>query len=156
MKETITVIGLGRVGLPLAAWLAKSGHQVFGVDNNPECITKLQRGEIPFQEEGLERLIKLYIGDSLVVTHDLSCISKSSIIILTLGTPVDEHLKPVFDQIDDVVEQMAQYLRPGQTVVLRSTLAPGTTERVATALQQVTGMQLGSDFFVAYCPERIS
>lgn len=156
-KNAITVIGLGRVGLPLAIYLAENKFQVFGVDNDLAKLETLNRGEMPFFEERAEPLLKKHIRKGLKFTDDLQYAAKNSaVLILTLGTPVDEFLNPVFSQIESIIKDLNSFLRKGHLLVLRSTVSPGTTEYIKRYIEKHSELKVGKDVFLAFCPERIA
>ncbi len=155
-KKTISVIGIGRVGLPLALFLSDKGFKVFGVDSDRQKIQRLDKGEMPFFEEGAGKLLKKHIKRSFVPTADYSRVKESATIILTLGTPVDPNMDPIYDQIDDVLTLICRYLKKNQLLILRSTIAPKTTLYVKDFIEKKTRLKVGINFFLAYCPERIA
>src|SRR3989344_8080429 len=91
-NEIVAVVGLGRVGLPLALFLASKGHHAYGIDVDQEKVNTVARGQMPFMEDGAPELLKKHVNKTLHATTDFASISKSKIIILTLGTPVDENM----------------------------------------------------------------
>src|SRR3989344_2328354 len=154
-KLTISVVGTGRVGLQLAIFLADLGHEVWGFDTDQNKVNIVSKGQMPFMEEGAPDLLKKYINKSLFVTTDFQNIKKSNVIILTLGTPVDENMNPSLVQIDRAMESIKPNLRKGQLLILRSTVSPGTTEYVKSLLKEA-GFRVGVNFYLAFCPERIA
>lgn len=157
MKEiTISVVGVGRVGLPLALVLANEGLNVFGIGRNQEKINLLNKKIMPFMEKGADRLLKKYVNKNLIFTIEYKAIKESEVIILTLGTPVDENMNPVLDQIDESIEQMIPYLKKNQLIILRSTISPKTTFYVKEKIELKTKFRVGKNIFLAFCPERIA
>lgn len=154
-KLTVCVVGIGRVGLPLALFLADKGHTVYGLDVNQEKISDLTKKQLPFMEEGAQALLNKYINNKFFVSGDFTNISKAKVIILTLGTPVDENMNPSLVQIDRVLAVATPYFKKGQMLILRSTVSPGTTDYVRSYLEQI-GFNIGKDFYLAFCPERIA
>jgi len=153
----IAVFGIGRVGLPLAIYFAEHGQQVIGVDINADVVNNLQKGIMPFYEEGAEELMKKHINKLFTVTtNSQEAVKKSDVLILTLGTPVDEHINPVFSQIEKVLINIAPHLQKNQILILRSTVSPGATEYLKRFIEKNTKFKVGSDFFLAFCPERIA
>lgn len=152
----VAVIGIGRVGLPFALVLADSGFRVTGIDIDPHLVELVNSKKAPFMEHGLERHLDRFVGDGFEATSDLEAVTEVDYVVITVGTPVDENLNPVLDELLRVVEAIAPRLRRGQTIVLRSTMSPGTTERVAKYVEAITGLKVGRDVFVAACPERIA
>lgn len=154
-NKTVAVIGIGRVGLPLALVLADSGYKVFGIGRNIEKMYLLLNGQMPFIDEGAD-LLKKYVGSSFFPTVSYETISNSDVIILTLGTPIDENMNPVLDQIDTAIEKMIPYLKNEQLIILRSTVSPTTTTYVKEKLESQTKFKVGKDIFLAFCPERVA
>jgi len=154
-KKTVCVIGIGRVGLPLALVLADNGHKVYGITRNQVKIDSLNKGKMPFVEEG-GNLLRKYVGKTLLLTSDYSPIKESDVLILTLGTPIDENMNPVLDQINSAIEDMIPYLKKGQLIILRSTVSPRTTIYTKDQIELATKFEIGKDIFLAFCPERIA
>jgi UDP-N-acetyl-D-mannosaminuronic acid dehydrogenase len=156
MNETIAIIGLGRVGLPLALVLADAGARVFGIDISADLLIQLRMRQMPFLEEGCQDLLARHLGVNFFPGDDLAVVAEASTIILTLGTPVDEHMNPIFSQVEDTTRKMLPFLRPGALIVLRSTLSPGTTEYLRRMIERSSEFRIGKDLFLAFCPERIA
>lgn len=155
MKK-IAIIGIGRVGLPLGLAFAESGYKVFGVDVRPDIITTLKNGKMPFIEKGGLLLLKKHIDKNFIPTIDYSLAKDCDYIILTLGTPVDENMNPSMTQINSALNSLKRYFRPRQTLILRSTVYPGTTQYVKFFLNKIKKIQVGKNFCLAFCPERIA
>lgn len=155
-KDVITVIGIGRVGLPLALILANAGLTVFGIGRDEKKILNINKGKMPFIEKGASKLLKKHGGKNFFATNNYSCIEQSEYIILTLGTPIDENMNPVYDQINAALELSQPFLRSGQTLILRSTVSPRTTRYVTSIIDNLNELEVGKNFFLAFCPERIS
>ncbi len=154
-KTVVTVIGIGRVGLPLALVLADNGFLVHGIGRTQTKIDKLKKGIMPFMEEGIHEL-KKHIEKSFFPTTSYKVIADSDIIILSLGTPIDENMNPVLDQINEVLYAIMPFLKKGQLIILRSTISPNTTNYVKEAIEIRTKLRVGRDIYLAYCPERIA
>lgn len=154
-KVAVSVVGIGRVGLPLALFLAERGHLVYGLDVDQEKINLISKKHMPFMEDGAEELLKKHVNKSFITTADFSKISQSKVIILTLGTPVDENMNPSLVQIDKALATASPYFKKDQLLILRSTVSPGTTEYVRSILNEL-GFQVGTNFYLAFCPERIA
>lgn len=155
-NSTVAVIGIGRVGLPLALILAEKGFTVYGIGRNEKKTEQVNEGIMPFMEKGAPSILRRVKGKTFFATVDYSHVVKCDFIILTLGTPIDENMNPVFSQIHDAVASMKQFLRPGQTLILRSTVTPGTTKYVRSMLEADKSLKVGINFFLAFCPERIA
>ncbi|MDO8657826.1 MAG: nucleotide sugar dehydrogenase [Candidatus Levybacteria bacterium] len=155
-NKNVAVIGIGRVGLPLALVFANEGFTVYGVGRSKEKISSLKDGKMPFIEKNADNLLKKHVNKNFIPTIEYKEISKCNYIILTLGTPIDENMNPVFDQIISALKNASPYLRKGQTLILRSTVSPKTTEYVQSFLNDLPGITVGKNFYLAFCPERIS
>ncbi len=152
----LSVIGIGRVGLPLALAFASKGVQVTGMDINEKYLDILRSKKMPFIEEEAEEILSSTLGKAFTVTSSLEEAMKSENIILTLGTPVDQHMNPDFSQIDSVLEKMCKNLHAGHLIILRSTVSPGTMEYVTGYIEESTKFRVGRDVFLAFCPERLA
>lgn len=155
-KNKVAVVGIGRVGLPMALVLADSGFVSFGIGRDPNKITAILEGIMPFIEKGAPELLKKYINKSFFPTTSYEVIKEVRTAILTLGTPIDENMNPVYDQIDSALNSMKPYLRKGQLLILRSTVSPKTTDYVKKFIDDIDGLKVGENFFLAFCPERIA
>jgi len=156
LRNTISIVGTGRVGLPLALFLAEKGNTVFGLDVDEEKINLISKGIMPFMEEGAKDLLERNINKNFFVSTDFSLISKSKVVILTLGTPVDENMNPSLVQIDNALATIKPHFVPGQLLILRSTVSPGTTKYVRSHINDIPKLKVGDNFFLAFCPERIA
>ncbi len=155
-QTSVAVIGIGRVGLPFALVLAEAGFKVYGIGRDPRKMVRLKAGEMPFMEGGGEALLKKHVNTNFLPTTDYSKIKECEYIILTLGTPVDENMNPIFDQVNSVCSSIAPYIQKNQALILRSTVSPRTTNYVKLFLNDIPGIKVGENFYLAFCPERIS
>ena len=157
MAYDVSVIGLGRVGLPLALCFADAGLSVLGVDNDTAKLSALRDGRMPFKEPGTDEMLeRVRRAGRLELSEHAADAAGADAIVLTLGTPALAHLEIDMGQIRSVLDDLLPVLGPHQLLVLRSTIAPGTTEFVAGYLEKHRGFDVGSDFFVAHVPERIA
>jgi UDP-N-acetyl-D-mannosaminuronic acid dehydrogenase len=144
--------GCGRVGLPLALAFARRGCAVDLLDAAPERVATVNAGRMPFHEDGADALLADAVRSGLIkATTDPTVLEDAAAIIVTIGTPVDEYLDPAVGEFDRAMNELLDRVRPGQLLVLRSTLFPGVTDRLARQLEQ----RGRSDVDLAYCPERI-
>lgn len=155
-EKTISIVGIGRVGLPLALVLADEGFKVYGIRRNKEKIKALKKRKMPFIEKDAPQLLQKYVNKSFFPTTDYSVIGKSNVIIITLGTPIDENMNPVLDQIDSALGNIIPFLKKNQLIILRSTVSPRTTLYVKDKIEINTKLKVGKDIFLAFCPERIA
>jgi UDP-N-acetyl-D-mannosaminuronic acid dehydrogenase len=153
MDCDVCVIGLGRVGLPLALCFADAGLKVLGVDNDPERLATIESGRMPFKEPGTDELLA---RSPIALSARASDAAQARSIVLTLGTPSLSHIEIDMGDIRAVLDDLLPLLDEGQLLVLRSTVAPGTTEFVAGYLEKHRGFTVGQDVFVAHVPERIA
>ncbi|MEQ8192526.1 MAG: nucleotide sugar dehydrogenase [Candidatus Eremiobacterota bacterium] len=151
-KFDICVIGGGgHVGLPLSIAFAEKGKKVIIYDTNHETMEIIKKGRMPFMEEGCEEILEKVINNNLFTTDRPECISESDIVVVVIGTPVDEHLNPKFRLMKKFFEDILPYLREEQIIILRSTIYPGTTEKIRNFLKKHI-----SKIEVCFCPERIA
>jgi len=154
---SVAVIGLGRVGLPLALSFADRGVEVIGVERDASVLRSLEAGRMPFQETGTQELLdRVLANGGFRSTERAPDAAEADHFVLTLGTPALVHLEIDVSQIRSALDDLLPVLRPGHSLVLRSTVAPGTTEWVAGYLEQRGGFTVGEDLFVSHVPERIA
>ena len=151
MSRIVVVGGGGHVGLPLALVLADSGHQSVSLDISRETVATINSGKMPFFEEGAQDLLsKTLLNGTYSATDDHKCIEQAEIVIVVIGTPVDEHLNPDPNSVVDAISVCIPYMNSNQLVLLRSTVFPGVTSRVKELFKS-HGIQPD----VTFCPERI-
>ncbi len=151
-RDDVCVVGgCGHVGLPLALTMARAGLRVTIQDINEEAVARVRAGEMPFLENGAEPVLREVVGKTLEVGSDPSVISMAKYVVVVVGTPVDEHLNPTFHTMRRFFEGILPRFVPGQCVVLRSTVYPGTTEKIHAMIREA-----GLDVRVAFCPERVA
>jgi UDP-N-acetyl-D-mannosaminuronic acid dehydrogenase len=157
MPADVSVIGLGRVGLPLALSFADRGLRVMGIDNDPVRLDAVRAGQMPFQETGTDALLeRLHPTGLLALSDRVEDAAAADHIVITLGTPSFSHIEIDMRGIRSALDDLLPHLRPGHALTLRSTIAPGTTDFVAGYLAKHRGFSIGEDLFVAHCPERIA
>jgi UDP-N-acetyl-D-mannosaminuronic acid dehydrogenase len=145
------------VGLPLALCFADRGLPVLGVDHNPQVLESIQSGRMPFSEAGTQELLdRVRESGQLSLSDRAADAAQSEDIVITIGTPSFSHLESDLRQVRAALDDLLPLLRPGHAVILRSTIAPGTTEFVAGYLEKRRGLRVGEDVFVAHAPERIA
>ncbi|WP_049563083.1 nucleotide sugar dehydrogenase [Nonomuraea sp. SBT364] len=156
-QPKVAVIGLGYVGSCYAAILAERGWHVTGIDTNTHLIQELQDGHCRYQEDGLAPLLEAAITDSrLSLTTDFAAITDADVLLLTVGTPVRTDGSMVEEQLGQASEQIGRHLRPGQLVLVKSTVPPGTTRDFVRPLLEQGGLTCGTDFNLAFTPERFA
>jgi UDP-N-acetyl-D-mannosaminuronic acid dehydrogenase len=205
LTADVAVIGLGRVGLPLALSFADRGLRVVGVDNDAARLGAVRAGRMPFAETGAQELLeRVSVFDleapsrvrarktersptrahahadangtqkdntppagqppangpatagALQLSERVADAAHARHIVITLGTPSFSHIEIDMRDIRAALDDLLGVLEPGHSLILRSTVAPGTTEFVAGYLAKHRGFAVGEDVFVAHCPERIA
>ncbi|MGH2782860.1 MAG: nucleotide sugar dehydrogenase [Thermoleophilaceae bacterium] len=157
MAQSVAVVGLGRVGLPLALSFAGRGLDVIGVEREPAVLEQVVAGRMPFHETGTQELLERVLAEGrFELTRTVQDAARADHIVLTLGTPSHVHIEIDMSQIRQVVDDLLPVLREGHSLILRSTVAPGTTDWVAGYVEQRRGFRAGEDLFVAHVPERIA
>ncbi len=154
-KARIGIIGLGYVGLPIALELNRKGFNVLGVDIDKERVDMINKGK-SFIDDVPTRDVAYYVKQKkLKATVDYKKLKEVDIIIICVPTPVNENKEPDLVPIINSSENIARILRSGQLVILKSTTFPETTEKVVLPILGRSGLMVGKDFFLAFCPERI-
>ncbi len=153
MAQTICVLGLGYIGLPTASVLANSGHRVIGVDIDASVVDALNRGRTNLFEPGLKTLVAGALGSGNLSVRTTPC--QADAFIIAVPTPFGPGHVPDLHHVREATEAIVPVLRPGALVVLESTSPPLTTRDLVAPLLSRSGLELGTDLFVAYCPERV-
>jgi UDP-N-acetyl-D-mannosaminuronic acid dehydrogenase len=150
--DVVVVGGCGHVGLPLAVALASRGSRVGIYDIDGDAVDRVNKGEVLFREDGLEELLHPALRDGMLsASTEPATISRASMVIVVVGTPVDEHLNPNPHEVARTIEGVIEHYRDGQLVVLASTVYPGVTRDVERLFARH-----GLEVDVACCPERIA
>ncbi len=151
---TIAVVGLGYVGLPLVRLVHDSGFRVIGYDADDAKISQLKRGESYIRHIGNELASELAASARFEPTSDARRLADADAILLCVPTPLGPHREPDLSFVLDCTEMVARTLRAGQLIVLESTTYPGTTREEMQPILEASGLVCGTDFFLAYSPER--
>jgi UDP-N-acetyl-D-mannosaminuronic acid dehydrogenase len=156
-QRLISVIGLGRVGLPLALCFADYGLRVLGIDHDPAVLDSVGRGQMPFREPGIQDVLERVLDSGRFELSDRAAdAARTDDIVITIGTPSFSHIESDLRQVRAALDDLLPLLRPGHAVILRSTVAPGTTSFVAGYIEKQRGLRVGEEVFVAHAPERIA
>lgn len=151
MQKVVIVGGGGHVGLPLGLVLADSGFESVSLDISAETVEKINQGKMPFAEEGAQKLLsKTLANKSFYASTDHKVIESADVVVIVIGTPVDEHLNPDPNAVVNAVSACIPHMNSNQLIILRSTVFPGVTERVKNLL---AASKLFPD--ITFCPERI-
>jgi UDP-N-acetyl-D-mannosaminuronic acid dehydrogenase len=155
----VCVIGVGRIGLPLALLLAEAGYRVVGVDSNPEIVNGIRNSAIEDVDKSKEKLLfEKHLGKNLFLTKELEKgLLESEIVFISIGTSIGPDGVPDLSNAFNLVERICRSPSniKGKLFILKSTLPVGTTRGIASVIQQKTGLSCGSDFYLAFCPERV-
>lgn len=160
MKQgAVSVVGLGKIGLPLAVQFATKGRFVFGVDINAETVTNVNLGEETFPgEEGLSEKLKFVVESKSLVasTETERCVRESSVVVVIVPLYVNASGVPDFSALDSVAELIGKGLQPGTLISFETTVPVGITRnRLTPILERNSGLKAGKDFFVVFSPERV-
>lgn len=148
--DVLIVGGLGHVGLPLGIVLANAGFRVALFDVDQAKGKLVESGKMPFLEYGAEPILRKVIGKTLRVSYDIADVGRSENIIVCIGTPIDEYLNPQTEVMSRLVDQIGPHLKKGQSIMLRSTVCPGTAQLFERLLRRRK-----IDVHLSFCPERI-
>jgi nucleotide sugar dehydrogenase len=152
--ESVAIVGLGYVGLPLALLADKKGFKVTGVDLNTDRVEKINSRKTPFLDNRLTEELSV---SNISATSDFANIKSADVIVICVPTPVYEDHQPNLEPVVNACQSIAKYLKAGQLVVLESTVNPGVCEEVILpVLEKNSGLKAGEDFYLAHCPERIN
>ena len=151
----VGVIGLGYVGLPLSATIAKAGFQVTGIDLSEEKVNQVNDGISYISDLSLETLAPLIQRGQIRATTDYAILSELNIINICVPTPLSKSKNPDISFVLAAVESLVKHLHQGQLIILESTTYPGTTEEVVLPKLKEGGLKVGEDLFLAFSPERI-
>ncbi|NUC72862.1 nucleotide sugar dehydrogenase [Haloterrigena sp. SYSU A558-1] len=148
---TICVVGLGYVGLPLAVGFARSDYRVIGYDVDESTVEQLQAG-VDTTGDLSDEAVQ---NDDISYTTDAGQIGDADYVIIAVPTPIDEDDRPDLNYVESAATTVGSKMKPGTTVILESTVYPGTTREVLVpALEDASDLTAGEGFFVGYSPER--
>ncbi len=149
------VIGLGYVGLPLAVEKAKAGYNVIGFDVQQIKVDMVNKGENYIGDVVSEDLQEIVEAGFLTATSDFSRIAELDCVSICVPTPLDRYQQPDISYVKTTADTIAKYMHKDMLIVLESTTYPGTTEELLKPLLERTGLKCGTDFFLAFSPERV-
>ena len=150
----IGVIGLGYVGLPLSLSACEAGFRVIGFDINQERVEELNAGRSPLDHIPPSRVAAARRGDRFRALADPSGLAQADAVLICVPTPLGPHREPDLSFVETTSRMLATVLRRGQMIVLESTSYPGTTREIVKPILETSGFRSGTDFFLAYSPER--
>ena len=147
----VAIIGQGYVGLPLAIAAASAGHEVIGIDSNPELVSKILEGKSPIGDLSDMEIATALSSGRYHPSQSFELLSHAEIVIICVPTPLDGDYNPDLTYLNSALTSIAKYLAPGTLVINESTIAPGTTRTIIAELLDTAGVP----FDLAYSPERI-
>lgn len=154
-EATVGIIGLGYVGIPLAAALVKNKMKVIGFDIDEGRVEQLKKGKSPIKHAAGEALEKVFAEGDFTATTDFADLAKVDAILICVPTPLTKQREPDMFYVVETTKTIGKYLRAGQLIALESTTYPGTTTEVMQPmLEEMSGLKAGVDFLMAYSPER--
>lgn len=150
--RSVCMIGMGYVGLTLAVAMAEVGFRIHGVETNLDTVAAIRAGRAPFRESGLDtRLSQQVFAGTITVSQDWPAPGACNVYVVTVGTPLaDERKVTNLDSIRAVTRRLSQALRPGNMVILRSTVRVGVSRSIVKPALDETGVA----YDLAFCPER--
>ncbi|MBX3047343.1 MAG: nucleotide sugar dehydrogenase [Anaerolineales bacterium] len=155
-RARMAVLGMGYVGLPLAAVFAEAGFDVTGIDPDPRKIEALNKGESYIGDIPSSQVAALVKAGKLHASATFEPLAEMDLVSICVPTPLRKTGDPDLSYILSATEQLAKYLHAGMVIVLESTTYPGTTrELVLEKLESISGLKAGQDFFLAFSPERV-
>ncbi len=154
----VAVVGIGRIGLPIAAMIASRGHTVFGCDIDAERVAMVNRGDNPIPDEaGLGVLLKGAVesGNLNATTDTAAAVAECDTVLFAVAVDVDADGRADLRALQSAAADVARGMRPGTLCIFDTTLPVGTTRNVLTPVLETTGLRLGEDFSVVFSPERL-
>ena len=152
-KITIAVVGIGYVGLPLCLRFLKRGFKVYGIDKNQKKIEIINKGK-SYIANIKDREIRNAISQGFKITNDFSVIGNVDVIIVCVPTPLNKNKTPDMSYISEAVNEIKNYIKKRQMIILESTIYPGATEEFFLPILYKKKLEPGKDVFLAYSPER--
>jgi UDP-N-acetyl-D-glucosamine dehydrogenase len=153
-RAKIGIIGMGYVGLPLARAFVNKGFGVIGFDVDAGKVAKLNRGESYIGHIAASSIVKMREHNGFEATDRMERLGEMDAIIICVPTPLTDTREPDLRFVVGSAEAIADKLRPGQLIVLESTTYPGTTRQDVLGILEKTGLHVGTDYFLAFSPER--
>ncbi len=149
------VVGLGYVGLPLAMAYVDAGYRVLGYDVDPAKAEDLKAGRSYIGDVADEQVAAAAAAGAFEVTTDAARLAAPDVVAVCVPTPLTADKEPDLSFLDDTAETLARHLRPGQLVIVESTVYPGATREAVLPRLEKSGLTAGRDFWLAFSPERV-
>ncbi|MBI2653383.1 nucleotide sugar dehydrogenase [Candidatus Woesearchaeota archaeon] len=156
MTKTITVVGLGYVGLPVACLCAEKGYEVYGLDIDKNKADLINKGESPIDDEYVKNKLKNLKDKIKATTNANECISNSDVVIVCVPTPVDRNNSPDLTALMESVSVISKFIKQGTLLIIESTVYSGIVEELVLPILKKQKLDaLKNNVLVAHCPERI-
>ncbi|MCL0043830.1 nucleotide sugar dehydrogenase, partial [Peptococcaceae bacterium] len=152
MKK-ICVLGLGYIGLPTASIFANNGFEVIGVDIDQSVVNTINQGNIHIKEPGLNTIVRAAVNSGNLIASTTP--KEADVFIIAVPTPITDQKKADLSFIKSAVNSIIPHLRNGNLVILESTSPPRTTVDIVVPLLEKSGLEVGTEIYVAHCPERV-
>ncbi|TMV07051.1 nucleotide sugar dehydrogenase [Ruegeria sediminis] len=153
-KARVAVVGLGYVGLPLALTAHDEGFDTTGIDLDPERVNKVNQGDQVISYLAPGRIARAVDSGRFRATQDSAALAEADIVLICVPTPLTEAQEPDMRYVTAAAETIARHLRPGQLVVLESSVWPGATSTLVRPILETGALRAGADFFLGFSPER--
>ena len=153
--QTVGIVGLGYVGLPLAVEMCKVGLRVIGVEKSDRVAQLVNRGESHIADVPAQHVAAFCERGLLEATTDMDRLSECDVISICVPTPLGKTKDPDMSYVVAATQAVADALRPGQLIALESTTYPGTTRELMLPMLERTGLVVGEDYFLCFSPERV-
>jgi len=154
-QAVLGVIGLGYVGLPLAVEKARAGYKTLGFDIQEEKVAMVNSGQNYIGDVVNEDLAALVSSGLLLATTDMAQVTHADCLCICVPTPLDIYQQPDISYVKRTAEKIVPHMHSDMLIVLESTTSPGTTEELLKPLLESSGLKCGTDFYLAFSPERV-
>jgi len=155
LENSIAVVGLGYVGLPLAVAAAKSGYKVSGIDLNQDKVFNINNGKSPIEDIKDNEILDLLVRGQLYANSDFSEIRSADVVLICVPTPLNRENMPDLSYLEGAIESISAHLSKGTLIILESTVAPGTTRDFLVPLIQKNSRIDITELDIVFSPERI-
>ena len=151
----IGIVGTGYIGTVIACVLADQGLEITAIDTNDSRINDLLNKELGINEPGLEEMFKRNYN-KIKFSSNIDQLQDSEVILVTVGTPLDENLNADLSGIEEVARNLASIINKDTLICVKSTVVPGTCEKFGKEIERISNLKIGEDFFLAFSPERLA
>ena len=155
-SAVVGVVGLGSAGLITAVEMAIAGFYVTGVDFDSARVNAINAGISDYVEVPSETLFQLVTKNRIKATQSLATVEELDAISICVPTPLQKTKEPSLSHVIAAIETIRNHLRPGQLIIVESTVYPGAMRQLILSILEKSGLQVGEDFFLAYAPQRVS